>query len=50
MINNAYAAEVEGKSKAHYQIDRIPNAFVIKDGVAIGSEGVAPLWILGLMY
>lgn len=50
MINHSHIAEVGGKSKSFHQIAGLPNAFLIKDGIVVGSKDIMPLWILGLMY
>jgi uncharacterized protein len=50
MINNTHIAEVGGKSKSFHQIKGLPNSFLIKEDILIGSQDVVPMWILGLMY
>lgn len=50
MINGNYVAEVGGQSKTFKQINDIPNSFLIKDSIAVGSQEVVPLWIFGLLY
>ena len=50
MINHTHIAEVGGKSKSFHQIKGLPNSFLIKEDILIGSQDVVPMWILGLMY
>lgn len=50
MINHNHIAEVGGKSKSFHQIAGLPNAFLIKDGIAVGVKDIMPLWVLGMMY
>lgn len=38
------------KSKSKKQVRQLENAFVVKDGIEIGSGNVIPLWLFGLLY
>jgi predicted AAA+ superfamily ATPase len=50
MINNTHIAEVGGKSKNFKQISGLPNSFLIKEDILVGSQDVIPMWIFGLLY
>ena len=47
---NKYTFEIGGKSKTKKQIVGIPNSFVVKDNIEIGSGNIIPLWMFGLLY
>ena len=47
---NKYTFEIGEKSKTKKQIAGIPNSFVIKDNIEIGSGNIIPLWMFGLLY
>jgi len=45
-----YTFEVGGHKKGRKQIKDVLNAFVVKDDIEFGSNGIVPLWAFGLMY
>jgi predicted AAA+ superfamily ATPase len=45
-----YEFEIGGKAKKQKQIQQLQNAFVVKDGIEIGSEFGIPLWLFGFLY
>lgn len=45
-----YTFEIGGKGKGQRQIEGIPNAFVVKDGIEVGYGNIIPLWHFGLLY
>lgn len=42
--------EIGGKNKGQKQIERLQNAYVVKDDIVYGHDNVIPLWHFGLMY
>jgi predicted AAA+ superfamily ATPase len=48
-INNL-TFEVGGKSKTQEQIERLKNAYIVKDDIEYGYQNVLPLWAFGLNY
>jgi len=50
IINNKFTFEVGGKNKSKKQIANIPNSFVVRDNIEIGTMNIIPLWLFGLMY
>lgn len=49
LVNNEYVAEVGGPSKDFHQLQGMPNGVLIKEGIALGSKNVLPMWMLGLL-
>lgn len=47
---NQYTLEIGGQNKTQKQIKDIDNAFVVADGILIGSSRVIPLYLFGLLY
>lgn len=45
MVDNTYVFEICGKSKTSHQIHGIPNAYLAKDNIEVGSASVIPLWL-----
>ena len=45
-----YTFEVGGQKKGRKQIKDVQNAFVVRDDIEFGSNGIVPLWAFGLMY
>lgn len=50
LVNDKYTLEVGGKNKSQKQIERVENAFIVKDDIEIGSGNVIPLWLFGFLY
>jgi uncharacterized protein len=42
--------EIGGKNKTSKQIKGLENAYIIADGILVGSKNTIPLYLLGLMY
>ena len=42
--------QLGGRSKSNKQVLHIENAYVVKDGIEIGSGNVNPFWLFGLLY
>ena len=50
VADKQYLFEVGGKSKGFGQIAKIPNSYVVADGIDMGFENKIPLWMFGLLY
>lgn len=50
IIVNKYINVLIIKSKSKKQVRQLENAFVVKDGIEIGSGNVIPHWLFGLLY
>ena len=50
LIDNNYTFEVGGKRKTGKQIQGIENAYIVSDGLEIGSSNKIPLWLFGFLY
>ncbi|MFT5885629.1 MAG: putative AAA+ superfamily ATPase [Arcticibacterium sp.] len=50
MVDNTYVFEIGGKNKTTHQIYGVPNAYLAKDDIAVGSAHVIPLWLFGFLY
>ena len=50
LVNNKYTFEIGGENKTAKQIKNIPNSFVVKDNIEIGSGKNIPLWMFGFLY
>lgn len=50
LIDNQYTFEIGGKGKSNRQIKEVNNAYIVKDDIEIGSQGVIPLWLFGFLY
>ena len=49
-VDNAYVFEVGGYSKTQQQIQDLPHAFIVKDGLDFPIGNVVPIWMLGFLY
>ncbi len=49
-VDETWLFEIGGKSKKHKQIEGLPNAYLMKDDLEIGSGNVIPLWMFGFLY
>jgi hypothetical protein len=49
-VANQYYFELGGKNKKQKQIKNIPNSYIVKDGIEIGSDLNIPLWLFGFLY
>ncbi|MEI7502609.1 MAG: hypothetical protein WCJ61_04950 [Paludibacter sp.] len=38
------------KNKSQKQIEKLQNAYVVKDDIEIGSDNIIPLWLFGFLY
>ncbi len=50
LVENTYTFEVGGKNKTKKQIGAIPNSFIVKDNIEIGTGNSIPLWLFGFLY
>ncbi|MCK4750348.1 MAG: AAA family ATPase [Bacteroidales bacterium] len=50
LLDGQYTLEVGGKNKAFSQIKGIDDAHIVRDDIEIGTEGIIPLWMFGLLY
>ena len=50
LVSDKYTFEVGGKNKSQKQIEKLQNAYVVKDDIEIGSDNVIPLWLFGFLY
>lgn len=50
IIDDKYTFEVGGKNKTKKQIANIPNSFVVRDNIEIGTMNIIPLWLFGFLY
>lgn len=50
MIDGTYVFEIGGPSKKMSQVAGVSSAYVVADGIKIGSGKHIPLWLFGLMY
>jgi len=49
-IDDYYTFEIGGKNKKKSQIKEIENAFIVKDNIENGVQGIIPLWLFGFLY
>jgi uncharacterized protein len=49
LLDQKYTIEIGGPSKKFHQIADMANPILITDGIAHGSDGIIPMWMLGLM-
>ena len=50
LVNDQHTIEVGGPSKSFHQLSGMANPILVKDGIDVGSDGIMPLWIFGLLY
>ena len=50
LVDDYYTFEIGGKSKTKSQIKGIENAYLIKDNIENGTQGIIPLWLFGFLY
>jgi predicted AAA+ superfamily ATPase len=50
ILEKKYALEIGGKNKGFTQLVGQENAFVVKDGIEIGTNHIIPLWLFGFLY
>ena len=50
MVNGIYTFEIGGPSKTNKQIQGVPNAYLVIDGIEGGSNNRIPLWMFGFLY
>jgi hypothetical protein len=50
LVADKYTFETGGKTKQGKQIKDIPNSYLVKDDIEIGTENIIPLWMFGLLY
>ncbi|MCF6307808.1 MAG: AAA family ATPase [Flavobacteriaceae bacterium] len=50
LVSEKFTFEIGGKHKTRKQIINTENAYVVKDTIEIGSEGIIPLWLFGFLY
>jgi hypothetical protein len=49
-VNNLYSFEVGGKTKKQTQLKNLPNSYIVKDNIEIGSDKNIPLWLFGFLH
>lgn len=49
LFDGKYAIEVGGPNKDFHQLFGMPNAVLVKEGIARGAPDVMPMWMLGLL-
>ncbi|VAW28997.1 ATPase, partial [hydrothermal vent metagenome] len=50
LVEDKYTFEVGGKNKNKKQTSSIPNSFIVKDTIEIGTGNTIPLWLFGFLY
>ena len=50
IVNNKYTFEIGGKNKTDKQIQKLDNAFIVKDNIETGVNTTIPLWLFGFLY
>ncbi|WP_299126638.1 AAA family ATPase [uncultured Winogradskyella sp.] len=50
IIERKYTFEIGGKNKKTKQIKGVPNSFVIRDDMEVGSLNIIPLYLFGFLY
>jgi len=50
LVNGRWIFEIGGKNKSNAQIEKLSNAFVIKDDMEFPASGTLPLWLFGFLY
>ena len=50
MVSDKYTFEIGGKNKPGKQIKDVPDSYVVKDNIEIGSDNIIPLWMFGFLY
>lgn len=49
-VDSQYTFEVGGVGKSTHQIDGVPLAFIVADGIEHGVQNKIPLWLFGFLY
>lgn len=49
-VDNHPIFEIGGKGKGGDQLKGLPNAFLVKDDIEVGSGNIIPLWLFGFLY
>jgi predicted AAA+ superfamily ATPase len=50
LVNDRFTFEIGGKNKGKTQIKDIPNSYIVKDDIEVGSNNIIPLWLFGFLY
>ena len=50
LVDDMYLFEIGGKGKGKGQVRDMPNAFVVRDDIEVGSGNIIPLWLFGFLY
>lgn len=50
LIDRTYTFEIGGKNKKTKQIKGVPNSFVVRDDMEVGSLNIIPLYLFGFLY
>lgn len=50
IIDRKYIFEIGGKNKKTKQIKGVPNSFVVRDDMEVGSLNIIPLYLFGFLY
>lgn len=49
-VDNKFFFEIGGAKKDKKQIEGKKNAFIVLDGIEVGSKNKIPLWLMGFLY
>lgn len=50
IIDRTYTFEIGGKNKKTKQIKGVPNSFIVRDDMEVGSLNIIPLYLFGFLY
>ena len=50
ILDDKHTFEVGGRQKSAAQVAGQSNAFVVRDDIEVGAQGVLPLWTFGFLY
>jgi len=49
-VEDRYLFEIGGKKKSGKQVEKVEEAFVVRDDIEIGYGNIIPLWLFGFLY
>ena len=49
-VEDRYLFEIGGKKKSGKQVEKVEEAFVVRDDIEIGYSNIIPLWLFGFLY
>ncbi len=50
LVDEQFIIEIGGKNKTKYQIQNIPNSYIVRDDYENGVNNIIPLWLFGFLY